>query len=185
VHTQTTLSNTVLDLISHLHAGSFISRLPSRHPSSFHQQSLNMHLPSLSTSTASHPHINEICASPSGGSNAFTVSHGQAFAPSPHPLTTIPITTYHGLSMSPSLRYQTADNSCSPRNISSGSKRQAPSSPADSSNLDKDNGELPAVAPWEVLMRLADIPIERATQVSFHQLICQGFWYTTCGTGKW
>ena len=51
-------------------------------------------------------------------------------------------------------------------------KRQAPSSPANSSNFDEDNGELPAsgfVAPWEVLMRLGDIPIEQATQVSSHQ----------------
>jgi len=197
-----------------------------------------MSSPSLSTPTASHPHINEIHASPPGGSNAFTVSHGQVTAPSRQPRTTIPITTYQGSSMPPagqasqsgefhaspltpsypnytpntqsyghgatqshilppfssisamgppaqqgnisSLRYQTADSSRSlSRNVSSGSKRQAPSSSnvtsADSSDLDdEDNGELPAsglVAPWEVLRGLADVAIERAAKVSSHQPI--------------
>lgn len=198
-----------------------------------------MSSPSLSTPTASHPHITEIHPSPPGGSNAFAMSHGQVTAPSRELRTTIPIIAYQGSSMPPagqasqsgefhaspltpsypnyapntqayshgtaaqshalppfssistmgppaqqgnisSLRYQTADNSRSlPRNISSGSKRQAPSSSnvtsADSSDLDEeDNGELPAsglVAPWEVLRGLADVAIERAAKVSSHQPI--------------
>lgn len=55
----------------------------------------------------------------------------------------------------------------------SGSKRTAPSSShptsADSTDIDDDNGELPAsglVAPWEVLRGLADVAIERAAKVS-------------------
>lgn len=39
---------------------------------------------------------------------------------------------------------------------------------ADSSDVEEDNGELPAsglVAPWEVLRGLADVAIERATKV--------------------
>lgn len=53
----------------------------------------------------------------------------------------------------------------------SGSKRTAPSSShptsADSTDIDDDNGELPAsglVAPWEVLRGLADVAIERAAK---------------------
>lgn len=53
----------------------------------------------------------------------------------------------------------------------SGSKRAAPSSnvtSADSTDVEEDDGELPAsglVAPWEVLRGLADVAIERAAQV--------------------
>jgi hypothetical protein len=54
-----------------------------------------------------------------------------------------------------------------------GSKRTAPSSSnatsADSTDIEDDNGELPAsglVAPWEVLRGLADVAIERAAKVS-------------------
>ncbi|OAX44416.1 hypothetical protein K503DRAFT_765034 [Rhizopogon vinicolor AM-OR11-026] len=53
----------------------------------------------------------------------------------------------------------------------SGSKRTAPSSSnatsADSTDIEDDNGELPAsglVAPWEVLRGLADVAIERAAK---------------------
>lgn len=59
---------------------------------------------------------------------------------------------------------------------SSGFKRQAPGSSnvtsADSSDLDDEDGELPAhglVAPWEVLRGLADVAIERAAKVRPHQ----------------
>lgn len=55
----------------------------------------------------------------------------------------------------------------------SGSKRTAPPSSnatsADSTDIEDDNGELPAsglVAPWEVLRGLADVAIERAAKVS-------------------
>lgn len=66
-----------------------------------------------------------------------------------------------------------------PRNLASGSKRQAPISSnvtsADSSDLDdEENGELPAsglVAPWEVLRGLADVAIERAAKVGARNII--------------
>lgn len=53
----------------------------------------------------------------------------------------------------------------------SGAKRAPPSSnvtSADSSDVEDENGELPAsglVAPWEVLRGLADVAIERAAKV--------------------
>lgn len=59
----------------------------------------------------------------------------------------------------------------------SGSKRAAPSSnvtSADSSDVEEDDGELPAsglVAPWEVLRGLADVAIERAAQVRLARLL--------------
>jgi hypothetical protein len=62
----------------------------------------------------------------------------------------------------------------------SGFKRTAPPSSnsnatsADSTDIEDDNGELPAsglVAPWEVLRSLADVAIERAAKVSDFTLI--------------
>jgi hypothetical protein len=99
-HTQTTISNTLSELVSHLRAGSFVVRSPSIYPPTFHHQSPSMSSPSLSTPTTSHPHINEMHPSPPGGSNTFPVTHGQVTAPSRPLRATIPITTYQGSSIS-------------------------------------------------------------------------------------
>jgi len=60
-----------------------------------------MSSPSLSTPTASHPHINEMHPSPPGTSNAFPTSHRQVTAPPRQSRATIPTSTYQGSSVPP------------------------------------------------------------------------------------
>ncbi|RDB29536.1 Transcriptional activator of proteases prtT [Hypsizygus marmoreus] len=74
-HTQTTISNTLSELVSHLRAGAFAARSPSVYPQSFNQQSPSMSSPSMSTPTASHQHVNEMHPSPPGGQNTYPTSH--------------------------------------------------------------------------------------------------------------
>lgn len=80
-HTQTTISNTLSELVAHLRGGAFTARSPSVYPPSFHQ-SPNISSPSMSTPTASHQHVNDMHPSPPGGSNTFPSSHASiAHAP--------------------------------------------------------------------------------------------------------
>jgi len=73
-----------------------------------------------------------------------------------------------------SMRHQYGDNAQQSRQASkhSGAKRSLPPSilaSADSSDVEEDDGELPAsglVAPWEVLRGLADVAIQRAAKVA-------------------
>ncbi|KAF8898911.1 hypothetical protein BD779DRAFT_1666670 [Infundibulicybe gibba] len=75
-HTQTTISNTLSELVAQLRGGAFSARSPSAYPPSFHHQSPGLNSPSISTPTASHPHVNDMHSSPPGGQHSFPVPHG-------------------------------------------------------------------------------------------------------------
>lgn len=63
--TQTTISNTLQELLHHVRGGGLPARSPSTYPSSFHQ-SPSLNSPAISTPTASNQH-----ASPPSGSTPF------------------------------------------------------------------------------------------------------------------
>jgi hypothetical protein len=100
-HTQTTISNTLSELVSHLRAGSYAARSPSTYPPSFHQASPNINSPSMSTPTATHQHINEVHPSPPGGPTSFPAPHGQVIAPPRQSRTSASNATYQASSLPP------------------------------------------------------------------------------------
>ncbi|KAF5384822.1 hypothetical protein D9615_001376 [Tricholomella constricta] len=99
-HTQTTISNTLSELVAHLRSGAFNLRSPSAYPQSFHQQSPSLNSPSMSTPTASHPHISEMHPSPPGGPNVFPSPH-QVILPPRQTRPSIPNSAYQASSMPP------------------------------------------------------------------------------------
>jgi len=119
---------------------------------------------------------------PSSHTNSTSPTHAQGYPYSPSGQSLPPFSTLQAISHTTSRgsihgshdsyhqrRMQRGHDIQSP----SGSKRTAPSSSnatsADSTDIEDDNGELPAsglVAPWEVLRGLADVAIERAAKVS-------------------
>ncbi|KAG6885401.1 hypothetical protein C0993_002134 [Termitomyces sp. T159_Od127] len=99
--TQTTISNTLTELVAHLRGGSFLARSPSAYPQSFHQHSPNINSPSMSTPTAAHQHISEMHPSPPGVSAAFSSSHQGSMPPQ------VPSTTDSSFSMIPPQSYAT------------------------------------------------------------------------------
>ncbi|KAF9456161.1 hypothetical protein BDZ94DRAFT_1292962 [Collybia nuda] len=98
-HTQTTISNTLAELVSHLRAGAYNARSPSAYPQSFHQSSPNINSPSMSTPTASHQHANELHPSPPGGPNSYPPSHGQGIIPPRQSRGPVPNTAYHNTTL--------------------------------------------------------------------------------------
>lgn len=75
-HTQTTISNTLTELVTHIRGGAYHTRSPSAYPQSFHHQSPSLSSPSMSTPTVGHQQVNEMHSSPPGGSNSYPTSHG-------------------------------------------------------------------------------------------------------------
>ena len=65
--TQTTISNTLSELVHYLRNGGVPARSPSAYPSSSFQPSPSLNSPSVSTPTVSHPH-----ASPPSATSSFT-----------------------------------------------------------------------------------------------------------------
>ncbi|KAG6830299.1 hypothetical protein H0H92_001377 [Tricholoma furcatifolium] len=82
-HTQTTISNTLSELVAHLRGGGFPARSPSVYPQPFHQQSPNMSSPSMSTPTATHQHMAEMHPSPPGAPGSFPTSHQSSMPQGP------------------------------------------------------------------------------------------------------
>ncbi|KAF9015547.1 hypothetical protein BDQ17DRAFT_1341258 [Cyathus striatus] len=110
-HTQTTIQNTLTELVAHLRGGAFSARSPSAYPPSF--QSPTMNSPAMSTPTASHQHVNDMHPSPSAGSTSFTSSHSAVVhvptSASHPPRSSISAQNYHPPSASASQPHPPAD----------------------------------------------------------------------------
>ncbi|KAL0578601.1 hypothetical protein V5O48_003392 [Marasmius crinis-equi] len=190
-HTQSAILNVLTDIQTHLRGGGPAQhRSPSAYPA-FHQQSPNLHSPSVSTPPTAHGHGSDVQPSPAGPSNAYPHSESSMGQPAPQSRLQRPPLPHHhssftqGTQMSPAVDYQSSQSTPNPvlppfssiqamggthhqGNVSS--KRPAPgssnvTSAASSDDEDEDSGELPAsglVAPWEVLRGLADVASERA-----------------------
>ncbi|PPQ67094.1 hypothetical protein CVT25_005695 [Psilocybe cyanescens] len=93
---QTTITNSLAEILHHLRSGGFPARSPSAYPASSFQQSPSLNSPSMSTPTVSHQH-----ASPPSGTPSFTSSsHGPSSTlPQPRPQrASLPNTGYQGSS---------------------------------------------------------------------------------------
>ncbi|KAF8078785.1 hypothetical protein FPV67DRAFT_1466466 [Lyophyllum atratum] len=100
-HTQTTISNTLSELVAHLRTGAFSARSPAAYSQSFHQPSPSLNSPSMSTPTTSHQHVSEMHPSPPAGPNAFPTSHQVIPPPRQSRASIPPNSTYQGSSMAP------------------------------------------------------------------------------------
>ncbi|KAF8167734.1 hypothetical protein B0H34DRAFT_682848 [Crassisporium funariophilum] len=95
--TQTTISNTLSELLHHFRSGGVVARSPSTYPPSSFQQSPSLNSPSMSTPTASHQH-----ASPASGSSTYTSSHGSVIGAPQNRASraSVPNSSYHNPALS-------------------------------------------------------------------------------------